>query len=107
MYEDAIRELRVAKTLRGARPEQLAGLERAYQQSGPEGYWKWQLSEAQQANDPFEIAETYARLGNVAQAVAWLEKAHQQHDWRMVQLKASRAWDPFAPTRAFRVSCAA
>ncbi len=94
MYEDAIKELRVARTLQGARPEELAGLERAYQQSGPEGYWKWQLSKAQQANDPFEIAETYARLGNVPQAVAWLEKARQQHDWRMVQLKASRAWDP-------------
>jgi len=94
MYEDAIKELRVARTLQGARPEELAGLERAYQQSGPVGYWKWQLSKAQQANDPFEIAETYARLANVAQAVAWLEKARQQHDWRMVQLKSSRTWDP-------------
>ena len=94
MYEDAIREFQIAMTLRGVPPEKLAGLERAYQQSGSEGYWKWQLSEAQQKHAPFEIALNYVQLGNASQAVAWLGKAYQQHDWRMVQLYADRAWDP-------------
>jgi len=81
-------------TLRGSPPEKIAGLQHAYQQSGPEGYWMWQLSEAKRRNAPYEIALVYAHLGNAGQAVAWLEKAYQQHDWQMVQLKTLREWDP-------------
>jgi TolB-like protein/DNA-binding winged helix-turn-helix (wHTH) protein/Tfp pilus assembly protein PilF len=102
MYEEAISELQRAMALRGAPPEKLAGLERAYQQSGPEGYWKWQLSEAKRNNAPFEIALIYARLGNASQAVVWLEKSHQQHDWHMAQLKAGRAWDPLRSDPRFQ-----
>jgi len=93
MYGEAIAELQKVVTLRGAPPEKLAGLQHAYQQSGPEGYWMWQLSEAKRRNAPYEIALAYAHLGNAGQAVAWLEKAYQQHDWQMVQLKTLRAWD--------------
>ncbi len=102
MYEDAIRELQIALTLRGAPHEKIAGLKRAYQQSGPVGYWKWQLSEAEHEDDPFGIAGTYARLGNAREAVAWLEKARQRHDWRMVQLRASRVWDPLRSDPRFQ-----
>jgi TolB-like protein/DNA-binding winged helix-turn-helix (wHTH) protein len=93
MYGEAIAELQKVVTLRGAPPEKLAGLQHAYQQSGPEGYWMWQLSEAKRRNAPYEIALVYAHLGNAGQAVAWLEKAYQQHDWQMVQLKTLREWD--------------
>jgi tetratricopeptide (TPR) repeat protein len=93
-YGEAIAELQKVVTLGGAPPEKLAGLQHAYQQSGPEGYWMWQLSEAKRRNAPYEIALVYARLGNAAEAVAWLEKSYQQHDWRMVQLKTFRAWEP-------------
>jgi TolB-like protein/DNA-binding winged helix-turn-helix (wHTH) protein/predicted Zn-dependent protease len=93
MYEEAIAELQKVATSRGAPAEKLAGLQHAYQQSGPEGYWMWQLSEAKRRNAPYEIALVYAHLGNAGQAVAWLEKAYQQHDWQMVQLKTLREWD--------------
>jgi TolB-like protein/DNA-binding winged helix-turn-helix (wHTH) protein/Tfp pilus assembly protein PilF len=93
MYGEAIAELQKVVTLQGAPPEKLAGLQHAYQQSGSEGYWMWQLSEAKRRNAPYEIALVYARLGNAGQAVAWLEKSYQQHDWHMVQLKTLRAWD--------------
>jgi tetratricopeptide (TPR) repeat protein len=102
MYEEAISELQKAMALRGAPPEKLAGLERAYKQSGPEGYWKWQLSGAKQSNAPYEIAEIYVQLGNPTQAIAWLEKAYQQHDWHMVQLKAFHAWDPIRSAPRFQ-----
>ena len=71
----------------------LAGLESAYRQSGPEGYWTWRLSEARRQNSPFEIARIYARLGDAGQTVTWLEKSYQRHDWQMVLLNG-RWWDP-------------
>jgi TolB-like protein/DNA-binding winged helix-turn-helix (wHTH) protein/tetratricopeptide (TPR) repeat protein len=90
MYVEAIQEAQKA----GAPPEKLAGLERAYRQSGARGYWESRLLEAKRRTAPFEIARVYARLGDVGQALTWLEKSYQQHDWRMVQLNATRAWDP-------------
>ncbi len=93
MYGEAIAELQKVVTLPGAPPEKLASLQQAYQQSGPEGYWMWQLSDAKRRNAPYEIALVYARLGDAGQAVAWLEKSYQQHDWQMVQLKTFRQWD--------------
>ncbi len=93
MYEEAIAELQKVVAMRRNPAEKLAGLQHAYQRSGPEGYWMWQLSEAKRRNAPYEIALVYAHLGNAGQTVAWLEKAYQQHDWQMVQLKTLREWD--------------
>jgi TolB-like protein/DNA-binding winged helix-turn-helix (wHTH) protein len=93
MYEEAIAELQKVVALRRDPAEKLAGLQHAYQRSGPEGYWMWQLSEAKRRKAPYEIALVYAHLGNAGQTVAWLEKAYQQHDWQMVQLKTLREWD--------------
>jgi len=102
MYEEAIRELQTVATLQGAPSEQRAGLERTYRQSGSKGYWEWRLSEAKRRNAPYEIAVFYARLGNTSEAVAWLEKSYQQHDWHMVQLKMLRVWDPLRSDSRFQ-----
>ena len=102
MYGEAIAERKKVMTLRGVPAEKLAGLQHAYQQSGPEGYWMWQLSEAKRHNAPYEIALVYARLGNAGQAVAWLEKAYQQHYCYMVQLKTLRRWDSVRPDPRFQ-----
>jgi TolB-like protein/DNA-binding winged helix-turn-helix (wHTH) protein len=102
MYGEAIAELQKAATLRGDSPEKLVGLQHAYQQSGPEGYWRWQLAEAKRRNTAYEIALVYARLGDAAQAVAWLEKAYQQHYCYMIQLKTLRAWDPIRSDPRFQ-----
>ena len=102
MYEEAIREFQRVMTLRGAPSEQRASLERSYQQSGSKGYWEWRLSEAKRRSAPYDIAAFYARLGNATQAVAWLEKSHQQHDWHMVQLKILPVWDPLRSDPRFQ-----
>ncbi len=102
MYGEAIAELQKVVKLGGAPPEKPTGLQHAYQQSGPEGYWMWQLSEAKRHNAPYEIALVYARLGNAGQAVAWLEKAYQQHYCYMVQLKTLRRWDSVRPDPRFQ-----
>jgi TolB-like protein/DNA-binding winged helix-turn-helix (wHTH) protein/tetratricopeptide (TPR) repeat protein len=102
MYGDAIAELQKVAKLKEDPPERLSGLQRAYQQSGSEGYWMWQLSDAKRRNAPYEIALDYARLGDAGQAVAWLEKSYQQHDWHMIQLKELRAWDPVRSDPGFQ-----
>jgi len=102
MYGEAIRELRQAMALGGTPPEKLADLERAYQQSGSDGYWMWRLSEAKHRNAACEIARVYAHLANAGQAVAWLEKCYQQHDYQMVQLKTGRVWDPLRSDPRFQ-----
>jgi len=102
MYEEAIRELQRAMTSQGTPPEIRASLERTYQQSGSKGYWEWRLSEARRRNAPYEIAVFYARLGNASEAIAWLEKSYQQHDWHMVQLKMLRVWDPLRSDPRFQ-----
>ena len=93
MYEDAIREQKTM-ALASDKRDALVGLQRAFEKSGATGYWMWKLSAAKRGQMPYEIALVYAHFGNPTQAVAWLEKAHQQHDWRMVQLKTLRAWEP-------------
>ena len=45
----------------------------------------------------------YARLGNASQAFAWLEKAYQQHDWQIQQLKIVPEWDPIRSDPRFHV----
>jgi len=102
MYEDAVGERQKAMTLGGTKPDRLAGLQRAYEQSGPKGYWMWELSEAKRHQAPYEIALAYAQLGNTDQAVAWLEKAYQQHAWQMPQLKIIPEWDPIRSDPRFQ-----
>jgi len=102
MYGEAIQQLQKAATLRGAPPAELAGLERAYQQSGPKGYRLWQLAQAKRRNAPYDIAMAYARLGDASQSMHWLEKSYQQHDWQMVQLRSIRAWDPIRSDPRFQ-----
>ncbi|MGD0227853.1 MAG: winged helix-turn-helix domain-containing protein [Terriglobia bacterium] len=102
MYGEAIAERKILMRLRGVPAESISSLERAYQQAGAEGYWNWQLAEAKRHNAPYAIARAYARLGQASQAVAWLEKSYQQHDWEMVQLQTVPAWDPIRSDPRFQ-----
>jgi TolB-like protein/Tfp pilus assembly protein PilF len=102
MYDEAIRQRQKAAVLLGDNSKRHGGLQRAYQKSGPKGYWMWELSEAQRHQAPYEIALVYAQLGNTDQAVAWLEKAYQQRAWQMQQLKILPEWDPIRSDPRFQ-----
>ena len=102
MFEEAIGELQKVMELQGAPPAEIAGLASAYRQSGSKGYWNWQLSEAKRRNQSYEFAMASLRLGNSSQAIEWLEKTYQQHDWHMVQLKVLRVWDPLRTDPRFQ-----
>jgi len=102
MYDEAIRQRQKAAALLGDNSDRLAGLQRAYEQSGAKGYWMWMLSDAKRRQEPYEIAMVYAQLGNASQAMAWLEKAYQQHAWQMQQLKILPEWDPIRSDPRFQ-----
>jgi Flp pilus assembly protein TadD len=44
--------------------------------------------------DPQAVAEAYAGLGDKDRALAWLEKAYEQHSNEIVALRVSPAYDP-------------
>jgi len=102
MYAEAIKEYQKAMSLWGAPSAQLTSLERAYEQSGPEGYRMWKIAEATQRNAPYDIAMAYASAGEADQAMKWLEKSYLQHDWQMVQLRSFRVWDPIRSDPRFQ-----
>jgi hypothetical protein len=60
-------------------------------------------TDAKRRRAPYEIAMVYAHLGNAIQAFAWLEKAYQQHDWQIQQLKIVPEWDPIRSDPRFHV----
>ena len=102
MYPEAIAEIRKARNLAGGPASALAELESAFQRSGPQGYRLWRLAEAERRRDAYQIAMAYAGLRDPAHALAWLEKSYQEHDWRMVQLKSFRVWEPIRSSPRFQ-----
>lgn len=59
-----------------------ARLRRRTEREGPAGYWRAKLEENEvlwkkSPGDPYHHAVLYARVGNKANALAWLEKAYQ------------------------------
>lgn len=102
--DEAVAELLRHKASRGASPETLAALERAYEVSGMEGYWQaelelgieqYQTELASAANagkgmyvSPFRLAGLHARVGNKDQAFALLEQCFENRDENLLWLKA-------------------
>ena len=102
MYPEAIQELQTAMSLSGAAPAELDRLQRSYEQAGLRGYRMWKISEAKRQNAPYRIAMAYAGVGDANQAMEWLEKSYQRHDWQMVQLRSFREWDPIRSDPRFQ-----
>ncbi len=94
-YEDAVSSRQKAMTLSGARPEEIEALDRAYTESGPRGYWTWQLERLKGRYDrnPVLAARIYAELGDKDEAFVWLEKAYEKRSASMFTLTASPEWD--------------
>jgi len=51
---------------------------------------------------PYDIGEDYVRLGEKDQALAWLEKAYQEHSGLLANLKADLLWDPIRTDPRFQ-----
>jgi tetratricopeptide (TPR) repeat protein len=62
-------------------------------QSGAKGYWQAELKFQKAGQPPFFVAVAYAKLGDVDNAFAFLEKAYNEHFSGMVWLKVGPELD--------------
>jgi eukaryotic-like serine/threonine-protein kinase len=101
MYPQIVEEWKVYGQLLGARNESefASALEQGFRSAG----WKGALTkgiEARQAqrktgySSAYQIATLYADLGDKDQAFQWLNKAYQEREWLLVDLKTDFLLDP-------------
>jgi hypothetical protein len=74
------------------------GLGHVYAVSGKKGEARTVLNELKQLSGQeyvpaYGIALVYAGLGEKDQAFAWLEKAYEEHAFKMAWLKVEPRWD--------------
>ena len=98
LYDKALAAHLKGMTARGARPETMAVLKKAYTASGWKGFWRKQLELTQEEDreryvSPYFIARIYARLGERDQALEWLQKAYDRHSDYLVVLKVEPQFD--------------
>lgn len=111
-YEDAVRAQQKAMTLVGNLEgdalekveAEVAALDSAYSESGPEGYWMWHLEsmKGQYNGNPTSAATYYAHLGDKDRALAWLERAYEEHNGRLYLLKVNPSYDPLRDDPRFQ-----
>ena len=98
MPGEAIAAYQKVASLSGAGPEEVAALNQAFAKGGLRGYYLWELENLKEKSKrqyvrPFGFASVYARLNQKEQALAWLEKAYQEHDWPLAHIKIDPSWD--------------
>ncbi len=113
MFEEAISEYEKGFILEGDNPndvaKDIASLRSSFKVGGAKGYWQKILDrtiEGQERGDfdgkflflrvkqlPFDIARLYAHLGERYEAFRWLEKAYQERNGELAELKVAPEWD--------------
>jgi Flp pilus assembly protein TadD len=100
MYDQAIAGFQILATQRGDTrwSNALAGLGHAYAMSGKKAEARAVLAELKQRSQqeyvPADsIALVYTGLGEKDEAFTWLEKAYEDHAFKMAWLKVEPQWD--------------
>ena len=98
MCGKAIEEARTAVTLSGGSVETLAGLGQAYAAAGMRSEMQEVLDQLEeQAKEryvsAYYVAKIHAALGDKEQAFAWLEKAYEERNPDLIELKVEPALD--------------
>ena len=110
MYDQAIAGFQKAITLRGGTSLgsslPMSGLGHVYAVSGKKGEAQAVLDELKQLSrhefvPADDIALIYAGLGEKDQAFLWLEKAYEEHAFRLSWLKVEPRWDSLRPDPRF------
>ncbi|HKU73584.1 MAG TPA: tetratricopeptide repeat protein [Pyrinomonadaceae bacterium] len=105
MYAEAIAEFQTGVKLSGS-PLMLALLGHAYAASGKTAEAKQVLNDLQQLQDqryvsPYTVAAIYAGLGDQEQAFKWLEKAVEERDIWLMNLKVDPVFAKLRSQRQF------
>ena len=106
MYKEAVTEWQKALTLSG-NPELAASIGREYAASGYEGVlrdWLEGLKDLSKHEyvSAYSVAQTCARLRENDQASAWLERAYQERDSKLVSLKVDPMFDKMRASPSFQ-----
>ncbi|MGH9883738.1 MAG: TPR end-of-group domain-containing protein, partial [Pyrinomonadaceae bacterium] len=107
LYDEAIKADLQGYDSSGVGPDTTTALREAYAASGWRGYRQKELDLAQkQAKQsyvsPYWIATMYAQLGEKDHALAWLEKAYEQHDWLLTHLNPDPKFDDLRSDPRFK-----
>jgi TolB-like protein/Tfp pilus assembly protein PilF len=91
-YDEALKEYLVARSLSGEDDDIVEGLRMAYERGGLRGFRQKQLQLALERwtgwhVDTFQIASLYARLGDLKQALEWLEKAREARSGMLIWIR--------------------
>jgi DNA-binding winged helix-turn-helix (wHTH) protein/TolB-like protein/lipopolysaccharide biosynthesis regulator YciM len=94
-YDEALAEHEIIVQLGGTEnPQYVKQLKEALRQSGSQGYWRKRLDQAKERMmekaefvPAISLAGFAARLGDNEQAFRWLEKAYEEQDGELVELK--------------------
>jgi TolB-like protein len=86
--------------------QQASDLRRAYKEKGYQGAMQEWARQAERLAKkkwvpPYWPAEIYVALGEHDRAMAWLEKAYDEHDAEMLALDAHFVWDPLRSDAGF------
>jgi tetratricopeptide (TPR) repeat protein len=97
MYSEYVAELQEGLRLNGD-VQQAQEVGRAYKSSGAKGAAKSQLQSLRRRRSQgyvpaSSIAESYLRVGDKNSAVAWLEKAYEEHDPELAWARVEPVWD--------------
>jgi TolB-like protein len=98
MYDDVVREVLTMRAARGANPQEIAALRKAYAENGWYGFEKLELEmalkEAQKGTGfSFTTAAHYALVGDNDKAMEWLEKTYQEHGKDMMLIRVDPRLD--------------
>jgi len=106
MYKEALAQFQESLKVRGANPEIVASVERAFGAGGIKGVLQWNLEflraqSKQRRVSPGDFAVVHALLGEKDQAFEWLENAYREYDNWMFQLQ-DPVWDPLRSDPRFQ-----
>jgi DNA-binding winged helix-turn-helix (wHTH) protein/TolB-like protein/Tfp pilus assembly protein PilF len=105
-YGEAIAEFQRAQKFSGSNTETIAVMGHTLAVSGKKGEAarvldKLKSMSKQRYVPPYNIAIVYVGLGEKEQALAWLEKAYEDRDVRLVFLKVEPKWDALRADERF------
>jgi hypothetical protein len=97
-FEEAVAESKIEAAQLGRSSDHAEARGRAYRVAGPAGYWKEAVRQRQAGADPgpgsdLDTAAIYARLGDKDEAFSQLNRAYEQRNMWLMNLKVDPRFD--------------
>jgi hypothetical protein len=99
MKDEAVASYLRSRTLAGDTAERVAAVKAAYVASGWKGYLQRRIDEMKEHArlnryvSSFSVALLYALMGEKDEALAWLEKTYEEHNYRLLFIKVDARLD--------------